>query len=86
MTHQVQRPIEGSPAEINGRSGLSLDRIEFTLDPDQIERHILEGRRLRAEATRGFFQALFGRLFLSSGKTDRVGAPPQTSGNQPLQA
>ncbi|NIA67081.1 hypothetical protein HBA54_00580 [Pelagibius litoralis] len=85
MTHQSQDRIERTPAGSNATTNKGPEGIEFTLDHMRIEQHVIEGRRLRAEATAAFFKALFGLFFGARNKAGRAKAAPQATGNQALQ-
>ncbi|WP_422366530.1 RSP_7527 family protein [Pelagibius sp.] len=86
MKHQSNEVIGAEAATAESAINRAPEGIEFTLDRDQIERYIAEGRRMQAEAIATFFKRLFARIASAQPKSDETKGTGQTAGNPALQA
>ena len=89
MKHQSQ---DQDPTSISRPLGAAEDcadnagRIDFTIDPAQVDRYIAEAQRMRAAAIRAFFKSLFSRRPSAPEAADTHAGPAPTGGNRPLHA
>ena len=84
---QDQEPTSVSrPLGAAEDSADSTGRIDFTIDPAQVDRYIAEAQRMRAAAIRAFFKSLFSRRPSAPKAAETHAEMAQAAGNRPLHA
>ncbi|WP_299618808.1 RSP_7527 family protein [Pelagibius sp.] len=86
MKHQSQDQDLTSNSRPLGAADDGDGRIEFTIDPAQVDRYIAEAQRMRAAAIRAFFKSLFSRRPSAPKAAESSAGPAPAAGNRPLHA
>ena len=86
MKHHSQDQEPASISRPLGAAEDSADRIDFTIDPAQVDRYIAEAQRMRAAAIRAFFKSLFSRRPSAPKAAETHAEMAQAAGNRPLHA
>lgn len=84
MKHQNQAPFEGVHAEPLKQTEKGPAINDFAFDRAEIERHIANARRLRAEALAALMKSAFTRLVILRGNGGKPIQPSSQPRNQAL--